>query len=389
MSVNSMAFEDASILLNAVHSQVTGKTNIAPTDIHEFISVAQKTLQVGYDPVMSAITQIIGRTIFSIRPYAAKFGGIQMDAMKWGGIIRKVVLADKPLEQNEAFNLVDGQSIDMYKVNKPLPLELKYYGALTFSKRYTIFKDQLDNAFKGPNEFGSFMAMVSQNALDMIEQTKEECARLCIGNFIAGKITASNGVIHMLTEYNTEVGGTFTATTIMDPANYPGFIKWCYARIATLTGLMTERSEEFQIKVTGYDINRHTPLDKQKVYLYADILNGMNARVLADAYHNDFLEFSDVAPVNYWQAIDDRMKISLTPVVLKNDGTLNNSASAVVQDKIMGVIFDEDALGYTVIDEAAGVTPYNPVGMYWNQVYNYALKYYNDFTEKGLVLLLD
>lgn len=388
MSVNNMAFEDASLLLNAVHSQVTGSTGIAPTDIHEFISVAQKTLAVGYDPVMSAITQIIGRTVFSIRPYAAKFGGIQMDAMKWGGIIRKVVLADKPLEKNEAFDLIDGQSIDQYTVNKPKPLELKYYGALTFAKSFTIFKNQLDNAFKGPDEFGSFMAMVTQNALDMIEQTKESCARLCIANFIGGKINKSNGVIHMLTEYNTETGQTLTATTVYAPANFPAFIKWCYARIATLTGLMTERSEEFQIKVTGYDINRHTPLEKQKVYIYSDILNGMNARVLADAYHNDFLEFSDVAPVNYWQAIDDRMKISITPEQLKADGTLE-TGSAVVQDKIMGVIFDEDALGYTVIDEESAVTPYNARGSYWNQIYKGVLKYYNDFTEKGIVLLLD
>ena len=389
MSVNSMSFEQAATLLNAVNAQVTGKTGIAPTDVHEFISVAQKTLQAGYDPVMNAITQVIGRTIYSIRPYSAKFGGIQMDSQKWGAITRKLVVADKPLENNKAFDLVDGQSVDMYEISKPMVLELKYYGAMQFSKHYTIFKDQLDNAFRGPDEFGSFMAMVTQNTLDMIEQTKESMARMAIGNFIAGKIDAANGVIHLLTEYNTETGSSLDATTVYAPANFPNFIKWAYARIATLTGLLTERSEEFQIKVTGYDINRHTPLDRQKVYIFSDILNGMDARVLADAFHNDFLEFSDVAPVNYWQSIDDRMKVSMTPVVLKADGTLDNAAAAVVQDKVVGVIFDEDALGYTLLNEFQGVTPFNPRGEYWNQFYNYVIRYYNDFTEKGLVLLLD
>ena len=388
MSVNTMSFEQAATLLNAVHSQVTGKTQIAPTDVSGFISVAQKVLQRGYDPVLNAITQVIGRTIFSIRPYASKFGGLQMDELEWGAITRKLVVADKPLEDNKAYDLVDGQSVDMYEVNKPQVLELNYYGAMTFSKHYTIFRDQLNNAFRGPNEFGSFMSMVAQNVLDMITQTKESCARLAVANFVAGKITANNGVIHMLTEYNTETGESLTATSVYAPANFPNFIKWAYARIATLTGLLTERSEEFQFKVTGYDINRHTPLDKQKVYIYSDILNGMDARVLADAFHNDFLEFADVQPVNYWQSIEDRMKIEITPTYLAADGTLT-TGTAVTQDKIMGVIFDEDAVGYTTMNEFSGVTPFNARGEYWNQYYNYVLRYHNDFTEKGLVLLLD
>ena len=55
----------------------------------------------------------------------------------------------------------------------------------------------------------------------------------------------------------------------------------------------------------------------------------------------------------------------------------------------MGVIFDEEAIGITVMDEFTGLTPLNPRGEYWNQFFNYTLKYMNDFTEKGIVLLLD
>ena len=388
MSVNNMNFEQAATLLNAVHSQVTGKTQIAPTDVSEFISVAQKTLQMGYDPVLNAISQVVGRTIFSMRPYNAKFGGIQADSQKWGAITRKLVLADKPLEDNQAFNLVDGQSVDMYAVNKPQALQVNFYGALEYSKSFTIFRSQLDNAFKGPDEFGRFMAMVTQNALDMIEQTKESCARLTIDNFIAGKITANNGVIHLLTEYNAEVGGSYTATTIKEAANWKEFVKWVYARIATLTGLMTERSEEYQIKITGYDINRHTPYENQKVYLFADILNAIDARVLADTYNYKFIEYADVEPVGFWQSIETRDQIQITPTYLQADGTLT-TGSAVTQGNIMGVIFDDEALGYTTFNEFSGVTPMNVRGEYWNQYFNYVIRYWNDFTEKGLVLLLD
>ena len=389
MSVNTMNFEQAATLLNAIHQQVTGETTIAATDVSSFISVAQKTLQTGYDPVLNAISQVVGRTIFSIRPYTAKFGGILMDSQKWGAITRKVAISDKPFEDNEAFNLVDGQAVDMYTVNKPNVVQFNYYGAQSFTKSLTIFRNQLDNAFRGPEEFGSFMTMITQNALDMIEQSRESMARMALCNFIAGKINASNGIIHLLTEYNQEVGGSFTATTIKDPANFPAFVKWVYARIATLTNLMTERSELFQIQVTGNELKRHTPFDRQKVYILNWLMNNIDARVLADTYNYKFLELADVEAVNYWQAIDNPDQIDVLPVVLQNDGTLNSPAAAISQTAVMGVIFDEEALGITVMDEFSGLTPMNVKGQYWNQYYSYLIRYYNDFTEKGIVLLLD
>lgn len=389
MSVNTMSFEQASTLLNAVHSMVTGSTALAPTDVSSFISVAQATLQAGYDPVINAISQVVGKTIFSIRPYSARFKGLQMDSQKWGAMTRKIAISDKAFEDNEAYNLVDGSSVDPWIVNKPEVLQLNYYGFDTYSKSFTIFKDQLDNAFKGPEEFGSFMTMVTQNALDMLEQAKESMARLALCNFIAGKIDATNGVIHLLSEYNTEVSGSFTATTIKDPANFPAFIKWAYARIATLTNMMTERSQLFQIQVTGKELTRHTPFDRQRVYLLNWLLNNIDARVLAETYNYKFLEFADVEPVNFWQSIQSPDEIDILPVVLQNDETLDSPAAAINQDAVMGVIFDEDAIGMTLQNEEVAVTPYNPRGGYWVEYHKATMRYYNDFSEKGIVLLLD
>lgn len=383
-----MSFEQAATLLNAIHTQVTGEAGIAPTDVSSFISVATATLKAGYDPVINAISQVIGRTVFSIRPYSAKFKGILMDSQKWGAITRKIAISDKPMEDNKAFDLIDGQSVDMYEVNKPNVIQFNYYGADTFAKSITIFKDQLDNAFRGPEEFGSFMTMVTQNALDMLEQAKESLARLALDNFIAGKIDANNGVIHLLSEYNQDVGGSYTAVTIKDPANFPAFIKWAYARIATLTNMMTERSQMYQVQVTGHELNRHTPFDRQKVYLLNWLLNNIDARVLADTYNYKFLEFADVEAVNYWQAIQNPDQISITPTVLQADGSLD-TGSAVTQSNVMGVIFDEEAIGITVLDEFTGLTPLNVRGKFWNQYFSATLKYMNDFTEKGIVLLLD
>ena len=134
MSVNTMSFEDASAILNNIRQQVTGESSLAPVNTADFVAVGTTLLQSGYDPVLNAITQMVTKTIFSIRPYTRKFGGIKVDSEMWGSIVRKLAVADKAWEPNEEFDLVDGQSIDHYKVSKPDVLELKFYGSEDFSK---------------------------------------------------------------------------------------------------------------------------------------------------------------------------------------------------------------------------------------------------------------
>ena len=390
MSVNTMSFEDAAAILNNIRKQVTGETAAAPLTTADFVSVANTVLQAGYDPVMGAITQMVSRTIFSIRPYNRKFGGIKMDQEQWGAIVRKLSIADKDWDNDVHFNLVDGVGIDHYVVNKPNILQMNFYGANVYQKTVTIFKNQLDNAFSGPSEFGRFISMVVQNVMDMIEQCHESIARMTIGNFVGAKVSQSNGVIHLITEYNAETGITppLTATTVFDPANFGDFCKWLFARVATLSSLMTERSQEFQINVTGKEINRHTPYADQKVYMYAPLMNELKARVLSGAFHPEFIDYADVEAVNFWQSIQSPMRLDVTPVYLKPDGTYDTAAQQTITN-LVGVIFDRDALGYTMIDETALNTPMNARGLYYNSVYTFTDRWYNDQSEKFVVLLLD
>lgn len=389
MSVNNMSFEQAATLLNAIQNQVTGTTNVTATSVDEFISVAQKTIAAGYDPVLNAITQVVGRTIFSIRPYSSKLRSLIMDEQKWGAITRKLSISDQAWEDSQEFNLTDGQSVDMYSVKKPNVLQMNYYGAMVFQRHYTIFKDQLDNAFRGPDEFGRFMTMVTQNCLDIIEQSHESIARLTIGNFVTGKIAANNGVVHLVTEYNTETGENLTTADVFSPTNIGSFTKWLFAKIDDLTNMMTQRTGLYQIQVTGNEIMRHTPLTRQKVYLYSKMLAEINARVKADTFHDTYLELSDVVSIPYWQGTDSRMEINMLPTYLQADGTLTQPVAAVQEENVLGVIFDEEAMGQVIINQWQASTPFNAAGGYWNMYYHYTERWFNDFTEKGLVLVLD
>ena len=76
----------------------------------------------------------------------------------------------------------------------------------------------------------------------------------------------------------------------MKPENYSAFIKWVYGRVEQLSDMMTERSQKFQINVTGKEVNRHTPRGDQRVYLNSQALAEITSRVLTDTYHDNFLK---------------------------------------------------------------------------------------------------
>jgi len=389
MAVNTMGIEQAYSLIASLHEMATGQKTTTPTDESSFISVAQATLVNGYDPVLNAISQVIGRTLIAVRPYRRKFGGLEMSAERWGAIIRKINFIDTDPIANPTFALVDGSPVDQYVVKKPQVLETRYVGSDIWQGQYTIFTRQLDVAFQSAAEFASFMSGLMMHFSNEREQWLENMSRAAVANFIAGKnIIGGDGVVHLLTEYNTATGLSLTATTVRQPANFPAFVRWLYARVEELSKKMAERSVLFQQQITGKPIIRHTPVEDQKVYILADFMAHMQAEVLSDTYHDNYLRLADTEAVGYWQAIDNPDALTVTPVYVDNTGAVATGTSQVMTN-VVGVMFDRDAIGYNIYQDTLDSSPYNAKGQYYNLFNNVRVQYQNDFTEKGIVLVLD
>lgn len=390
MAANTLSFEQISTILNAVNQQATGQSTLGTITTANFVTVAQTTLQTGYDPVLAAISQVLSRTIFSIRPYYATFRGLMVDEVRYGNHVRKLNVADKPFEDDSRLTLVDGQSVDQYNVNKPNILQTNFYGANVYEKSLTVFKDQLDCAFSSAEEFGRFIAMVMQNASDMIEQAHDNMARATVANLIGGKIAGDTGnVLHLLTEYNTLTGLSLTATDIYQPDNFVPFAKWLYSRVNSVSDLLRERSATYHINVTGKTVMRHTPYDRQRMYLNAQFMNAIEATVLSTVFQDRYMRIGEYESVGYWQSIDTPAAINVTPTYLKSDGTLATASDAVSQANILGVIMDEEAAGITTVNQWSASTPFNAKGGYSNIFWHFTDRFWNDFTENCVVLILD
>ena len=331
----------------------------------------------------------IAKTIFSSRPYDMKFKGLLMDNLKWGGIIRKVSIADKDALEDSAFhNLEDGTAVDHYIINKANVLETRFFGSDVYQDMYTVFRDQLVDAFNSAEQLGSFIALVSQEMSNKWTQYMEELSRGALCNFIAGKVALDNSVVHLITEYNTATGNSLDDTTIWQAQNVKPFFEWVKGYIDTLSRRMTERSGLYQVQITDKWINRHTPFDKQKVYLTSDYLDIINTTVLTEAFHNEELKYRDILGVSYWQSIESPTSIQVSPSMIDESGAVTTGPDVAVE-KVFGVMFDEDAIAVNVIDNIIVNTPLNARGLYYNTWLTAHTRYTNDLTEKGIVLLLD
>lgn len=400
-NVNNMEMYQLSTVLTSIVNQATGTSNITPTTTGEFVSVAQAGLKAGYDPLMTAISQVLSKTIFSVRPYTAKFKGLKADALRYGNHVRKLTPIDKPFENDDRLTLVDGQSVDQYKVNKPIVMQTNFYGENVYQKSITIYKDQLDTAFSSPEEFGRFIDMVMTNVSDMIEQAHEETARSTVANLIGGVIKQSASsinperCIYLLDEYEAQTGVSLDATTVKDPENFPDFARWMFGYLKTVSDRLTERSGLYhQAEVTlpnqeDVTVIRHTPLSMQKCYLFSPLLNTISANVLSTVFYDKYLKLMEHEDITYWQSIKSPMEINVKASYTNANLGIVTDTNALEQDNIMGIIFDEEACGYTLVNEWSAPTPFNAKGGYSNIFYHFTDRYWNDFTENAVVLILD
>lgn len=412
MPANAMNIQDVYQIINDIHSQVTGQNQIAPVSTSDYVSVANTLLQSSIDEVYSALMTTIAKTVFSTRPYSRQFGGLIVDNLKWGGIVRKIQFGDTDAVADSAFSGLpaDGQAVDHYTINRGEVLETRYYGSAEYQDVMTVFRDQLITAFSGPEQLGSFIAAKANEVNNKWVQWTEDLARGLVLNALMAKIDTydvnsptKQHCLHLLTMYNTDTGASpaLTIQDIMTEQYAKPFWEYVRAKIRSLQRSFTNRNMLHYDSVynprTGnlFNIIRHTPYANQKVYLLAPYMDLMETSTLSEAFHNEGLKYADYEGVSYWQNPYSVSDIELSSyTVLNPNGSYADMfptlpAESFEASKILGIVFDEDFMNINIKDTIIQNTPMNARGLYYNTWLTAHAQYCQDFTEKCCVLLLD
>lgn len=389
MSVNALKKEQVYTLVNEIAKEAQAQTDISAIDLSSFISVGTSILATGTEQALNAITTVLQRSIIAVRPYNEKFKGLQWTNDLWGAVTRKINFADREAEQEHAYleALVEGDSVDPWTVRKPNVLQTNFYGSDVYSNSYTVYEYQVREAFTSEDAFSTFISGLYMHMMNERTQWLELLKKSILVNAIAGKNALAQDVINLRTEYNTATGSSFTKEDLMKPENFKGFMDWCYARVSKVSREFTSRSQKYQAVIDNKPIMRHTPYQDQRVYMLAEFLEAMSARVYANTYHENFLTYADVEAVDYWQAINQPDEIKATPVVIDNTGAYSTGALQEMEG-VVGIIFDRDALGYNIFHEGVYTTAMNAKGLYFNVFYHMDIRLNEDLTEKIAVFTI-
>ena len=387
---------DVYALMNAVVSQATGRTDLAVVDTTTFASVGEIVLRTGTENTLNAISTVIGKTIFSVRPYKGKLESLRVAQQRWGGQVRKIINLYDEAEKSDDWNtdvaqnaLADGGSVDMYKIRKPKALQLNFYATKVLQKHITRFRDQLSLAFHNEDEFIRFIDSVMVEFSNEIELLNEAESRATLLNFMAGISSMGLTEVDLVAEYNNEYGTKYTRSELLS-TYIESFMKFVAAEIKIYSSRLTDMSTLYHANLTGYNkIMRHTPKERQKMVMYEPIFIKTQAEVYSGLFNPNYLDIGSFEGVNYWQSQSTPTAINVKPNILNvADGSSKNAEAAVELDYVLGILFDEEACGVMPQFDYSSTTPFNSAGGYYNMFMHWRFNSYCDYTENAVLFVM-
>ena len=395
---NSLTPRDVYALMNSIVAQATGQTSLTATDTSSFVSVGETLLRTSAENTINAISTVLADTIFSVRPYRGKLESLRVSQRRWGAQVRKIVNLYSEAEASQDWNtdvdglspkLADGNTIDMYKIKSPKAMQLNFYGTAVLQKHITIYRDQLALAFSSEAEFIRFLDAVMTEFDNEVELLNENKARLTLINFMAGIHDMQLTEIDLVDEYNTDHNTTYTRAQLLT-TYIEDFMKYVAAKIKVYSELITDMRTDFHANITGMSkILRHTPKERQKMIMYNPVFIEAESEVYSGLFNPQYLDIGTFEGVNFWQDPLSPTAINCKPNILNvANGQSATAAAAVSIDYVLGLLFDEEALGIMPQFDYASTTPFNSAGGYYNNFMHWRFNSYNDYTENAVLFVL-
>lgn len=398
---NTFTPTDVYAIVNAMAAEMYGANNsLQAINTSTFVTIGEKMLRTGYTNTLNALSNVIGRTIVSARPYRGRFRIIVKVPQEWGGIERKISFYATKNEPTEAWNtdlnanqLIDGGSIDPWTISKQYPLELNFCGIKTIQKSYSTFMDQLDLAFSSEAEFSAFVSGRLVNIANDIELSEDAENRLQVLNAIAATLDVGNSrqAVNMTAYYNSFRNTSYTTAQLLS-TYFEDFIEVFMMKLEGDMELAKEYNDLFHIYPARNDdggnalaLLRHTPAEMRRLLLYMPIIRQAEKTVFPALFDNSYLRIEDFEGVEYWQNPNVPAAIDVVPNTLDTATGQSANGNRIQEDIILGMFFDRDALATSIKLERVLTTGVNARGNYFNTVYHWAYMFKQDQTENVVV----
>lgn len=375
-------------LVNDVNSQAFGETALAVADTQGLISLGTTVLSStnNTDAFLNTLVQRIGRTIISFRAYRNKFADMVRDDFEWGAILQKIRVKLPEAEEDPAYDLEDGESVDPWTVYKPEVTQKFFVTRSPYMVPVTIARKQLKEAFTGESAMGAFISAIFGQVRNALEISLENLGRLAISNMIAEVTPAGetpttiNHEIALVTAYNTENGlSGDDAVTAATALNNPDFLRYAVSTIKSMSDYLTDMG----VLYNDGSIETFTPRENQRLKILSSFERKLETVVQYSAFNEEMVKLDAFDMVNFWQAQNVNSSRSSINITRASDG------ETVTKSNIVGVLYDVEALGMYRRDEDVLTTPVNAKGLYYNTFYHVKQLWFNDLSENFVYFTLN
>lgn len=377
-------------LMNNVSSEVLGKTDLISEDLTGIVDMGVAVFNANaVDNYVKSLVNHIGKVVFVNRPYSGKIPSVLMDAWEFGSVLEKISADVPQAEENDSWNLTDGQEYKQDVFHKPTVTAKFFNSKVTFEVPVSITERQVKESFSSAAQLNGFISMI-YNAVEKSMTIKTDALVMrTINNMIAETLNADKTVfgddystastvrcVNLLKLYNDAKGTTLTATkAVTDPE---------FIRFASYTmGLYSDRMQSISTLFNVGGKERFTPKDALHVVLLSDFAKAAQTYLYSDTYNKNEVLLPNAETVPCWQASGkDYDFANVSKIDVKSSG-----GASVAIGGVLGVMFDRDALGVCNSNRRV-TTNYNAKAEFFNNYYKFDAEYFNDTNENFVVFFV-
>lgn len=401
-------------LINSVSKEVLGKTDIVQEDLTGIVDLGKEVFnQSAVDNYVKSLVNHIGKVIFVNRPYAGKVPSVLMDAWEFGSVLEKISADVPEAEENDTWDLTDGQSYDQDVFHKPTVTAKFFNSKVTFEVPVSITERQVKESFSNAAQLNGFISMIYAAVEKSMTIKADALIMRTINNMIvetvladavafggtAGNLTKADlssastaRCVNLLKLYNDKYfpatpatgGGEPTpnpdALTAAKAITDPDFIRFASYVMGTYADRLQSISTVFN--VGGKE--RFTPKDMLHVVLLSDFAKAAQTYLYSDTFNRGDVLLPQAETVPFWQGSGKNYDFA-------NTGHINVKESGgkdVEITGVLGVMFDRDALGVCNLDRRV-TTNYNAKAEFFNNYYKFDAGYFNDTNENFVVFFIE
>lgn len=388
-------------LINSVSGEVLGRTDIVTEDLTGIVDLGKEVFnQSAVDNYVKSLVNHIGKVIFVNRPYAGKVPSVLMDAWEFGSVLEKISADVPEAEENDTWNLKDGQSYDQDVFHKPTVTAKFFNSKVTFEVPVSITERQVKESFSNAAQLNGFISMIYAAVEKSMTIKADALIMHTINNMIAETVLADAKAfgatagdmtgadlsrastarcVNLLKLYNDKTGAS-TKLTAAKAITDPDFIRFASYVMGTYADRLQSISTVFN--VGGKE--RFTPKDMLHVVLLSDFAKAAQTYLYSDTFNRGDVLLPQAETVPFWQGSGQNYEFASTG----NINIKESGGKAVKISGVLGVMFDRDALGVCNLDRRV-TTNYNAKAEFFNNYYKFDAGYFNDTNENFVVFFIE